>query len=133
MRVTHSSLDFLRGGGVAGLTFGLIFGLLQCLPVRLFGRRDLRLRSYVFSAILLSAGLVNPFIGWLRDATDSYYLPLMLTLGSSLIEVYLLIMLLRADNRSTASSTRSFPCVVEDANRPPGRYKPIESRGDGIM
>ena len=44
-----------------GVPFGLIFGTLQCLPARLFGRRDLpSIQSATYSAILLSAATFGP-------------------------------------------------------------------------
>lgn len=84
-----------------GLPFGLIFGTLQCLPARLFGRRDLpRLQSTTYSSLLLSISLFLPLVGFLRDAFDGYHVPLLCTFGASVMLLGLLLYLRAADERA---------------------------------
>ena len=46
---------------VVGSSFGLLFGMLQCLPARLFGRRDLAsIQSATFVAILVATSMCAP-------------------------------------------------------------------------
>ena len=94
---------------VVGLSFGFVFGTLQCLPARLFGRRDLpKLQSILYGAILLSTASFNPFVGWLRDYFDGYVAPLLLTFCASFLLVGLMLFLAKEDAEATRGSSRAY-------------------------
>ena len=96
-----------------GLPFGLLFGTLQCLPARLFGRRDLpSIQSAIYSAILLSSSCFVPLVGYLRDAFGGYQLPLLVTFGTSLVQAGLLLFLMQADVRASEAESLQYREVV---------------------
>ena len=132
-----SALGLLRGNGivtaitvtqsvprialfavVAGLTFGLIFSTLLCLPMRLFGRRDLpRLQSYAYSAILASAASFGPLVGMLRDLVNGYQLPIAITfLATALQCTFMALVLKRADASATDTMSPPRGCVPRSAD-----------------
>jgi hypothetical protein len=86
---------------VVGSSFGLLFGLLQCLPARLFGRRDLAtIQSANFAAILFGASIFGPLVGFLRDACGGYQVPLLVTFLASTLQMALMVLLMRADAKA---------------------------------
>jgi hypothetical protein len=112
--VTHSLARCSVHAALAGITFGMIFGTLQCMPVRIFGRRDLpRLQSYAYSAILASAATFGPAIGVLRDTADGYQLPLLITFVLTFCEVFLMARIMGAD--AQAASTEASSLLVEQS------------------
>lgn len=97
-----------------GVPYGLLFGTFQCLPARLFGRRDLpKIQSATYSAILIATALFGPLVGHLRDAYGGYQAPLCLTFVACCIEAALLVYLMRADARArTGASYRTLRDTV---------------------
>lgn len=90
---------------VVGFPYGLVFGTLTCLPARLFGRKDLpKLQSASYSAILLSSACTGPTVGWLRDVSGGYQVPLMLTFTITAAQCALLLFLMDADAKASATS-----------------------------
>jgi hypothetical protein len=84
-----------------GVPFGLIFGTLQCLPARLFGRTDLpRIQSATYSAILIATAAFGPLVGRLRDVFGGYQAPLVLTFVASCLQCSLLLYLMGQDARA---------------------------------
>jgi hypothetical protein len=103
LHFAHSTPRLICFAAIVGTSFGLIFGMLQALPVRLFGRRDLpKIQSVAYSAVLLSTALLSPLVGYLRDALQGYEVPLLLTFSTSLVQVGLVIGLMQADMTATA-------------------------------
>ena len=119
--VTQSVPRIVLFAVVAGLTFGLIFSTLLCLPMRLFGRRDLpRLQSYGYSAILASAATFGPLVGMLRDLINGYQLPIAITFLATALQCALMgSILMRADASATeAIAPRGGVCrSAEDDSR----------------
>jgi len=99
---------------VVGSSFGLLFGLLQCLPARLFGRRDLAtIQSVNFAALLLGASLFGPLVGFLRDACGGYQVPLLATFLASALQMVLMVVLMRA-NAHACSAPVKYSSLSEE-------------------
>ena len=105
--VSHDHVWLRLYGAVVGTSFGTIFGLIQCLPIRLFGRRDLpTIQSLMYSSVLLANATSIPLMGALHDAFGgNYNVPFLVTFGASIVEVGLLVLLRRRDIEATAQCT----------------------------
>jgi len=105
LTVTRSLPRLQAFAVAAGFSFGVVFGLIQCLPIRLFGRRDLpTLQSLMYVSVLLATATAVPLVGFLRDAFDqTYSVPFMLTLSASVCETGLLQFLMRKDINAAAA------------------------------
>ena len=99
---------------MVGLPFGMIFGTLQCLPARLFGRQDLpAIQSATYSAILAASAIFGPLVGLLRDAFGGYQVPLIVTFCASCMECVLLAFLMRADATAQEAVAMSYENLEE--------------------
>ena len=90
---------------LVGFTFGIVFALIQCLPIRLFGRRDLpTLQSLMYISVLLGNATVIPLMGFLRDSFgQTYAVPFAVTFVASMLEIALLRILMHRDLAATSS------------------------------
>ena len=94
----------LRVYGVAvGLAFGVLFGLIQCLPIRLFGRRSLpTLQSLMYAIVILGNATVLPVMGYLRDAyEETYAVPLLVSFAASAVLQPFFCLLMVRDREAT--------------------------------
>ena len=105
--VVSQELPRLRVYGVlTGLAFGSLFGLIQCLPIRLFGRRCLpTIQSLMYAIVIFGNASVLPLMGALRDAYDeTYSMPLLLSFIASALLQLVFNCLLAADRAASAAT-----------------------------
>lgn len=98
---------------VVGVSFGVIFGTLLCMPARLFGLGSLPvLQNVAASAVLLASAMFSPLAGFLRDVFHGYEVTLLCTFVASFAQLLLMVFLMTCDEDAEQARAKNAALEV---------------------